>query len=171
MSSTTQGQVYTAYVDVSSEFIPYIPDGLVNAVGSNVAYAQATGADVTLVNVTLPGGALGTRGALRVEADRSHPNNGNNKIFKVKVGEVSINSTTNTTIVADSRPTTLRNAGSQALNFSSGFVGLSPAGSTDPYLRLTSDTSAVSSVSITAQLAVATDYIVIANESFLVYPS
>jgi hypothetical protein len=69
MSSTTFGQVYTNFADTSQTFIPYIPTGtLVNAVGSNAAYTQITGADIVLANVTLPGGSLGNNGAVSVIA-------------------------------------------------------------------------------------------------------
>lgn len=170
-SSTTVGQVYTAFNAASSEFIPNIPSPVVAAVGSNVAYTQATASDIVLVNITLEAGALGLNGSFRLLPYVASPNNANNKIWKTKAAASTLNSTTNTTAVADARPVVMRNFGSYSLNFASGFIGYSQGGSTYPYTRLTVDTSVDVSVTITGQLAVATDYLCLDAFSFEVLPS
>ena len=159
-SSTTVGQVYTNFADPASEFIPSIPVGtLVAATGSNSAYTQSTGADVTLVNVLLPANSMGVTGSLIISPFVASPNNANNKIWRTKSGSTNLNSTTNTTATADARPVIFRNAGAANLNFSNGFLGYAQGGSTYPYNRLAIDTSANQTITFTGQMAVATDYI------------
>lgn len=82
-SSTTVGAVKTNFIDPANAFTPYIPSGaLVAAVGSNAAYTQTTGADITLANITVPGGAMGSNGSIRTFVRSSYIKAAGNKNIK-----------------------------------------------------------------------------------------
>jgi hypothetical protein len=86
-SLVNTGAVKTLFVDPATPFTPYVPSvALVAAVGSGVAYTQTTGADITLCNVTVPGGSMGANGALRVATRWSFFNSAGNKIAIHKFG-------------------------------------------------------------------------------------
>lgn len=98
MSSTTVGQVYTNFQDPANEFVPFIPGGtLVAATGSNGAYTQTTGADITLANITIPAGILGLNGQLVFNRAFSYNTAAGTKLFKILLGGVSLQTSTRTT--------------------------------------------------------------------------
>lgn len=169
MSSTTVGVVYAGKADPATEFVPYIGSTAGGAVtGSNSAYTQTTAADVTLVNVTVPGGAMGVNGRLICkEALWSNNNSVNNKIPKTKyAGQViQYGNAGNplTTLTACRVFSSISNRGTATSNVSNQYVSFGTTNST-AYTEL--DTSVDQSLVFTAQLATATDYLVL--ESFIV---
>lgn len=170
MSSTTQGQVYTAFVDTTSAFTPYIPTGLVAAVGSNAAYTQTTAADITLINVSLPGGTMGANGGLRIYPQCVYVSSANIKSFKIALGGTAIAVFNNTTSTHDTRPWTLRNRGNQARNIDTASIGYA-ALATSPGYR-TIDTAADQSILLLGNLTVsALDCIVLEGFTVEVLPS
>ena len=170
MSSTTQGQVYTNFADPATEFIPSIPSGsLVAAVGSNAAYTQTTSSDITLANIKLVALVMGLSGSLNTQPQWSHPNNANNKLEKVTIGGVICASWTNTTTLTESRPHKLRNKGVYNRQLDSTFIGL--VSSTSSFAYRTIDTSVQQPILLIAQLAVATDYVVLDGFDIVVSPS
>lgn len=176
MSSTTQGQVYTAFVDTASPFTPYIPTGLVAAVGSNAAYTQTTAADVTLANVTVPGGALGSTGALRVAAVLSLNGTTTAKTTKLKLAGSEWYGATNqgTAYNAQRVIAELRNRSSQSAQvgqWGSIAASASLAGVPSPNLFLGVDTSTANQLVVSEQLATATDCIVLEGFTIEVLPS
>lgn len=90
MASTTVGQVYTNFQDPASPFAPFVPGGtLVAAVGSNAAYTQTSGSDVTLINITVPGGSLGMNGSLRVHTLGANSSSANTKSYVGRLATVA----------------------------------------------------------------------------------
>lgn len=176
MSSTTQGQVYSNFADPASEFIPFVPASpLVAAVGSNSAYTQSTGADVTLVNVTLPGSSLGITGALHGSCVLVNNNTAGNKILTGKIGSTSFyGPKTRTTSTGETFSGMLvRNRGVANRNMT--FIntvpndgGNSVAG--NPAI-LDVNTEVDLSITITGQIATATDFIILEASTFEVLPS
>lgn len=164
MSSTTVGQVYTAFADPATEFIPYVPAGpLVQAVGSNVGYTQTTGADITLVNVTLPAGTLGPRGMLDILADWHFNSNANSKGTKVRLNTTPFSTQTNASVVWLREFVPILNRGSEARQVG-GTNGYSfSLGNHGSALEIygTVDTSVDTAINFTASLTAATDFIVL----------
>lgn len=152
MSSTTVGQVYTNYHDPASEFIPYIPSSLTAAVGSNVAYTQTTGADVTLINAPLT--AAIDNVTLRITETIFHSNSAGSKIPRSYIGSDIVFSQANTTSLSLSfyQMCHLHN-GKVLYRNSANIGGVSGIG---PALLPRSSTPGVLA---TGQLSSATDYI------------
>lgn len=159
-SSTTVGQVYTAYGVATAAWQPSIPATLVAAVGSNAAYTTATGADAPLLCFSLSPGVMGLKGAIRADVHAANNNSVGNKILKQKLGAATVNTTTSTTDVVPLQETTVVNRGVAAKqlvrtrNFTASAVAATSA-------YATVNTAAASTFSITGQLATATDYLVI----------
>lgn len=172
MSSTTQGQVYTAFVDTASPFTPYIPTGLVAAVGSNAAYTQTTGADITLANVTVPGGAMGTNGVLRSNFHFAAISNSNIKTEAFKLGDTQIWVTNATTSGFNDMMVSIQNRGVQnsQLGPRANSSSVSAQNSTGQTFTAI-DTSVDKSCSFTGKIATATDYIILEGFTIEVLPS
>jgi hypothetical protein len=134
-------------------------------VTANAAYTQTTAADLVLATVTVPGGSMGANGRLIVYASVGQPNNANAKLWKTKIGATTLNSTSNTTSVTDDRPIIFRNKGSQSVNWHSGFIGYSQGGATFGHAQTAIDMSVDQTLTITGQLAVATDYLMLESYS------
>lgn len=170
-SSTTVGQVYAKFADPASAFVPYVPTGtLVAAVGSNAAFTQATGADVTLANVVLGADAMGKNGSVVVSALQSNNNTAGIKLLKGKFGGAEFLSASVTTSLAMETVKKVSNRGSAAVQVvhANHIIG---AVSTVAPTQLTVNTAAAVSVTLTGQLAVATDLLVIEQFSVEVMPS
>lgn len=166
-SSTTVGQVYTAYKATMDT--PYVPAVKTAAVGSNSSYTQTTSADIQLGGVTVPANQLGTNGGLEYFGFFSYNNSAGAKTAKVKFG---------TGVVVSSAPTTTtgltvrkklqnRAAASQVIHAT---LETGAAVSTAPTL-LSVDTTADVVASLTGQLATATDYIILENWSIEAIPA
>ena len=170
MSSTTVGVVYAGEVDTATEFVPYIGSTAGGAVtGSNSAYTQTTAADVTLVNVTVPGGAMGANGATRLSVLRFvFPNNANAKTLAAKFGSsyFGINNTT-TTSSGQGYIASIRNRGvltrqvAAAANADTG---------TNAATYTSVNTANDQPMTISCLLATATDYIVLEGFTVEVLP-
>jgi hypothetical protein len=166
-SSTTVGQVYTNFADVATAFVPTIPSTLVAAVGSNAAYTQATGADVSLANVTIAGNTMGVDGAVETTVLQSNNGTAGAKTVTAKFGGSAFLTAAVTTSLALETSKRVVNRGvvnKQLVHANSAFGNVSTVAPS----QLTVDTSADVALVITGQLAVATDYLVIENFSVTV---
>jgi hypothetical protein len=171
MSSTTAGQVYTKFTDTSSGFVPYIPTGtLVNAVGSNAAYTQTTGADLALCSVVVPANAMGLNGCLRIKSIHVNIANANTKVARHLLGGLSFDSigsasTSNQMVINN----TIFNTGiaSSQISQSWGMSGTSTAGVATGNI----DTSLQQSLVFSSQLSVATDYLILEAQTTEILPS
>ncbi len=166
MSSTTQGQVYTNFADPATQFIPYIPGGtLVAATGSNSAYTQTTASDITLVNVTVPGGAMGANGGLRQTVMHQNNNSAGAKAFNSKLGGQQLRSASRTTTSGQVFFASTFNRGLASQVTAALVDGATGAGVT------TVNTASDQSFTIAENIAVATDFIVIESFMLEVLPS
>ncbi|CAB4124425.1 hypothetical protein UFOVP61_1 [uncultured Caudovirales phage] len=167
-SSTTVGVITTTFADAATAFTPYIPASTIVATGSNSAYTQTTAADITLANITVPGGLMGANGATRARAIYSGTNNANSKLLATKIGAASIaGGFALTSNIASNTDVKLANRG---LSLQFGSLG-SSVGST-PYLTYHAINTAVDSqMSFTAQVAIATDCIVLECYTIEVLPA
>lgn len=169
MSSTTVGIVYAGNVDPATEFVPYIGSTGGGAVtGSNSAYTQTTAADVTLVNVTVPGGTMGANGAVRTVARWSLTNNANSKSVKLNFGGTSTLSNTPTSAAGFGSIYTIRNRGVANKQFAPSYTSDTTSGTP---LFPAIDTSVDVALTFPVQMATATDYVVLEGFSIELMPS
>lgn len=160
-SSTTVGQVYTNFANAATAFTPYIPTStLVAAVGSNAAYTQATGADVTLANVTVPANALGTTGEFTLSLFASNNGTAGAKNISGKFGGSVFLSGAVTTSLALETSKTVKNRSNVAVQLVHGNHIVGAVSTVAPTLLAINTADAVA-VAITGQIAVATDYIIL----------
>lgn len=159
MTSTTEGQVYTNYADPTAAFVPSIPATQVAAVGSNAGYTQATAADLPLATLSLGAGAMGLNGEVRANALFGLNSTAGAKTAKIKLGASTVGSLAMTTSVAGSLSNQVRNRG--AANAQIAQTADVSAGSANANALLAVDTAVAQLVTISGQLAVATDYLVL----------
>lgn len=168
MSSTTVGQVYTAYMATMT--LPYVPTtaALVAAVGSNSAYTGATGADIQMGAVTVSANRMGTNGALRYHALFGHNSTAGNKIEKAKFGSGTVVSSTATTTTGLTMSKRVQNRAAASQVIQAGLETGAPVSVAPSLLAI--DTTADVVASFTGQLAVATDVCVLEAWSIEILP-
>lgn len=161
MSSTTVGNVTTTFANPASPFVPYIPDEpTLLATGSNAAYTQATGSALTLVNVTLRGGFLGKNGICRTDLRVSVINNANAKTIASRLDGTAVGVANSiTTAASGGYLSTFRNRGSYNKQICPSNGNDTSVTAANTFLSI--DTSIDKSLTLTGQLAVATDYLVL----------
>jgi hypothetical protein len=175
-SSATQGQIYTEYVaeGAATQFTPYVPTGtLTAAVGSNSAYTQTTGTPIRLVNVNMPANTMGPNGVLDIQGHFTGPTGaaGARTVgWGLGANFAATGSVLQTTYATGLLWQQLRNRGAANRQ-----VGRHPAtpqngGSTSASVYFTEDTTTDRNVFLTAQLANATDIIVLESFAFGVIP-
>ena len=166
-SSATVGVITTTFSDASTAFTPYIQASTIVAVGSNAAYTQATAADITLANITVPGGLMGANGTVRSNAFGTTPSTAASKTVGLKFGGVLTGFATSTSSGGVSFDNRVKNRGvaSQFYHESRGFAQNLQNG----YLAI--NTAADQQVSFTGNIATATDYIVLEGYTIEVLPA
>lgn len=174
-SSTTAGQIYTAFQGAGA-FTPYIPLNPVALTSGGAPYTQTIATDITLANITVPGGLMGTNGALRTYASHSLANTAGAKPSKLFHGGVQcgVLSTPASSAVGRSLHE-LSNRGSQASQYATSATSTAGTSFANGATALTGyygsvDTSIAQSITFTGQLAVATDYIVLEGFTVEVLP-
>jgi hypothetical protein len=166
MTSPTAGQVYTNYVNTSGEFIPFIPSGtLTPAVGSNVAYTQSV-IQVLLVNVSVPGGAMGPNGAIRVTTVFHASGGGGTKAFRGQFGGSTCWNLSSITANAAGGQLSIRNRGVLNAQYNINAATGDASSSAGAVVYGTVNTALAAFFGLTAQLVSAADGAVI--ESFIV---
>lgn len=166
-SSTTVGQVYTAYKATMDT--PHIPTTLTAAVGSNSAYTTLVATDVVLGSVSIPAGTLGRNGAVEYCGFFSYNSTAGAKVSKVLFGGgtvVSSSATTTTGITVRKRVQN-RAANSQVIQAS---LETGATVSVAPTL-LAIDTTADVVAAFAGQVAVATDYLILEAWSIQALPA
>lgn len=143
-SSTTVGSVRAVYVDPAQPFTPYVPTGTpAAAVGSGAAYTQTSGVEITLVNITIPGKAIGENGSWRLVDTSASSNSANQKILQWRLGPGGTFVYRPTTITQYSQNIQLiRNRGraDRQVAFTPGYIGgVSTSSTTSAYTSI--DTS------------------------------
>jgi len=166
-SSTTVGQVYTNYSAATTQFIPAVPAGTpVAAVGSNSAYATLTTVDSPLACIDVPGLLMGLNGRLRVTRRDSALNNANVKLAKFTFGGTQFGGSVPLTSIAGAEVVReISNRGSAASQYAlANAAATSETSGTPGYLTINTAVDAL--LVLTANLATATDYVVL--EAFAV---
>lgn len=176
-SSPTVGDVKTLFANPNQAFTPYVPTGaLVSATGSNTAYVQSVGADITLVNVSLPASMLGKNGRIDYTVCCGWNSSAGVKgPLRAMLGGTNIgNSATGTTTASLRATGEFANAGAENINkappvgssFGTAFGG-SPSSVSNGYFSI--DTTTTQEFKLTGTVAVATDLFIL--ESFIVVVS
>jgi len=162
MSSTTAGTVYQNVSVPASPFEPYIPSQVLSAVvGSNSAYTQTTAADLVLVRTTVPGGLMGLSGEVHYNALFSTNATANSKPVKVTFGGTAIH----TSSLADNVSTVIDklifNRGATGRQVALPLAALGAGSNANAALYPTIDTNSDFDITVTAQMATATDYVIL----------
>lgn len=146
-------------------------------VSANGAYTQTTGSDLTLATITVPGGSMGANGALRGTEITNVNNSANNKIVKAFLGSQVFMTSAQTTVASWVGGFGFRNRGAQNVNVviasgtggSTAFAfGSSSSGGAN--MPTAVDTSVNQNLTLTGQLATATDYIMLDGYTVEVLP-
>jgi hypothetical protein len=119
---------------------------------------------VTAWALSIPGGTLGVNGALRLEASWAYSNSANNKTMSAACGAFTFQSSTQTTSTGLGVVSGFQNSGATGNQASM----LSPGNGTVLWGAI--DSTAAQTLALTAQLANATDYIVLAGASAELLP-
>jgi len=162
-SSTTVGVVYAGKYGVANgvgsvAFTPVVPSGPLTAVtGSNSSFTGST-TETTLINVALSAGDVGNNGQIIVTANWACNNSAGAKVGAVYLGGSAVGSSSSyTTSTGGSSMNSIRNRGVLNVQTSQLIGGASTGASV--YTAI--DTSIDKSITITGDLATATDYIIL----------
>ena len=171
-SSTTVGVVYAGKYGVANgvgavAFTPVVPTGTLTAVtGSNSSFTGST-TETTLINVSLPAGAMGNNGQVVVTANWSCNNSAGAKTGTVYFGGTSIGTASSyTTSTGGSSMNSIRNRGALGVQ-STQLIG-GAAASAHVYTAI--DSSAAVAITITGDTAAATDHIVLEGFTITLNP-
>jgi hypothetical protein len=126
------------------------------ASGVQVSHTGTT-AETTLATVTIPAGAMGANGAIRISSVWSNNNSGNNKTFRARLdglaGSIMYSGVVTTTVSFNDPPRLIQNRNSVSSQVGRN-AGSSGAGSSGSSIYTSSaDTSAAVDIVFTAQLA------------------
>jgi len=170
MSSTTAGTIYNDIYTSGVPTIPALPTPFVTT--GPMAYVQTTGADITLLSITVPGGLIGRFGDITTEWLMQGTNNANAKLTKyIFGGSILGGSSQNITSVIGSwfsRRTI--NSGNEAINITGG-ASANTNGLAGIGVYSAINTANNTTLALSANLAVATDYIVNNTTKILVLPA
>lgn len=166
-ASTTTIQLKDHFVANGADFTPFISTVTANAVGTAAAIAQTTATDIQMFGVTMPGGSLGRNGQVRITVGMSSTNNANAKPVKFFLdgssfagGGITLANIAGFNLV---RGFSNRGALNSQVSAASSAIG---SFSNTTAVFTTVDTSVDKVLRVTAQIAVATDNIVM--ETFLI---
>jgi hypothetical protein len=170
-SSTTVGVVYAGKYGVANgvgsvAFTPAVPTGTLTAVtGSNSAFTGST-TETTLVNVTVPAGSIGDNGQVIVITNWATNNSAGAKTGTVYLGGSAVGSQASyTTSTGGAITNSIRNRGVVTAQSSQAIGGV-VAGSV--YTAI--NTAASTSITITADLATATDNVILEGFTIELFP-
>ncbi len=168
MSSATVGTIYNNTYTGGIATIPASPTAFVTT--GPGAYTQTTAADITLLSFTLPANTLGANGSMFVYPHVACATSGSNKIIRMKAGATTLSSLGLAGHLQSSTPFTFRNKGVVNRNVSNGASGFSTSVGASP-THTTIDTSSDQTITLTVQLAAATDYCGIVGSLVQINPS
>lgn len=163
-SSTTVGQVYTAYrASMTQPLALGAAATLTAAVGSNSGYTGVT-TTIQMAAAVIPAGLMGTNGAVRLTGYWAHNSSAGAKVAGILFGGSTVLTSSQTTTLGINLTKTVHNraADKQLIRVA---VDNQIAQSVAPTL-LSIDTTAEVTASLTGSVAVATDTMVL--ESFLI---
>lgn len=164
MSSTTAGTIYNNLYITGAPVIPVNPTPFVTT--GPGAYTQTTGVPITLQTDPILGGIMGVNGQLFIYPVWSHNNNANSKIEALLLGGTTVTSWTQGATAQASYCVRMSNRQSYAKQVVVPNAAFGASATALTYL--TKDTTANLDLTRTAQLAVATDYIVLESTCCMV---
>jgi hypothetical protein len=135
-------------------------------VTANAAYTQTTGSPIALATIPVPGGCMGPNGVLQYSSAFAYPNNANSKTLTGSFGGLSTHTSAFTTTVAAYPRKSIFNRNSQNSQFipaPAQFPDGAAATGAPTYGSI--DTSITQNLVLNAQLAVATDYVILEAHS------
>jgi hypothetical protein len=156
MSSTTAGTIYNNTYTSGVPRIPSSPTAF--ATTGPGAYTQTTGADITALSISIPGGTLGINGSMINYPAIFTNSTAGNKIFRLKMGGSILNNLGFTTSLESFLVCVFKNAGAANVNISNNVAGFGTNTANSPTMS-SIDTSSDQTLTVTMNLATATDYI------------
>jgi hypothetical protein len=167
MSSTTAGTIYNNAYTSGSPLPPANP--IAFATTGPGSYTQTTASDITLLSYTIPGGLLNANGEIISRHWRSLISNANTKQPKLLLASTAFMQSSNTTNGFSTVQYSLKNMNSESKQIGqSGGQGDGSSSSSMVYGAI--DTSANFTLSLTMQMATATDYAGYLGNAVLVGP-
>ena len=171
-SSTTVGVVYAGKYGVANgvgavAFTPVVPSGTLTAVtGSNASYTGST-TETTLINVTVPAGAIGNNGQIVVTSNWATNNSAGAKAGVVYLGGSAVGSSSSyTTSTGGSSMNSIRNRGALTAQTSQLIGGAATGASVYTAINTTASTS----ITITGDIATATDNVILEGFTIELFP-
>lgn len=160
-SGASAGTVYQQTYSSGTPTVPATPTPWVST--GPGAFTQTTGA-VTAWNLSVAGGLLGVNGELRLSASWAFASSANTKTFSAAYGAFTFQTATATTTVGLGIASGLQNSGATGHQ-----TALLPPGS-GTLAWGSIDSTAAQTLALTAQLANAGDFIILANASLELLP-
>jgi len=142
--------------------VPYI-------VAASSATGMSTTGDTnenTLATITIPAGAMGANGIVRITTVSSHTNSGNTKILRIKFGGTTYASISVTTTATHRQQTQIANRNSASSQIGSNTSASSFGASSGAAVTSSVDTASAVTVLITGQNGLGSETITL--ESYLV---
>lgn len=168
MSSTTAGTIYNNTYTSGTQTIPASPTAFVTTGPGN--FTQTTG-NIASVSITIPGGAIGTNGSLRINHDIQTIANANAKLPVIKLATVLIHQITATTYAVWQVLFSMKNRGvanKQICTRTNTSEGASAASSNFTYTTI--DTSVDTALIFYLDMATNTDFMVLEGFTIEVLP-
>ncbi len=160
MSSTTAGTIWNNTYTSGSPSVPASPTAFVTT--GPGAYTQTTAADIDLLTGVIPANLLGATGIITMRCLFNYTNSAGAKTLKYKLGTDVAMSTAPTTTASIEVYKTIANNGNTNGQIFNTNPNNGVAVTTAPTFG-TTNTTAAANVKITAQLATATDYVIVSN--------
>ncbi len=169
MSGTTAGTVFNNVYSAEQPTIPASPVPFVST--GPGAYTQTTGSPVTLYTFTVPANVMGPNGAIYCSSVWSYNNSAGNKTLNIKYGGTNLTNATGTTTTTNNAPNQImQNRG--LTNSQVVLAGTLAGGASAGALVYSSvDTTASQQLLANAQLATATDFLLLERLSVMLYPA
>lgn len=160
MLSTTTANVFNnTFTGTGQPTIPASPQAFVCA--GPGAYAQTTGA-LPALSIAIPGNSMGVNGRLRMSFTFTNNNSAGNKIPVCAFGGTTFFTTVITTNLNCTISRNIFNSGAPGAQLTDGAVGaVGPGNNAAAPLTLAVDTTVAQNVTVSLNLAVATDWIAI----------
>lgn len=168
MSGTTAGTIYNnkytgGKIEQPATLVPFVTTG-------PGAFTQSL-IEITLFSLTIPGGIIGPYGSLRLRLTGYNNNNANTKTYKASLGAFNFLSIPVTATWSLPTMKSITNRGVQTSQIA-GYIGSGDSGPINANNAYGSvDTSADTVLTVTGQLAVASDFIYIESIVLEVIPS
>ena len=166
MSSATDGQAYALSGDPSVSWVPYTPTTVPTLLTTTAGtHSPVLSTNITVLNVTVPGGTLGRSGAIHGRDAILCSSSANSKNSLVQFGSTTLMANNAGGFITTSgfarRDFSLYNAGDEKFNFVNSYVYIGVTPAAPIYTAI--DTTADQSLKVTLQLTHQADYMILAH--------